>query len=52
MCAFVVLRFVFPYQTKRLAWGTSQKWPILCPMGRKTTTIVDHKSTTQLIDLK
>jgi len=21
-------------------------------MGRKTTTIVDHKSTTQLIDLK
>jgi len=39
MCAFVMLVLVFPYQTKRLAWGTSQKWPILCWMGCKTTTL-------------
>jgi len=38
MCAFVVLGFVFPYQAKRLAWGTSLKWPILCWVERKTTT--------------
>jgi len=25
MCAFVVLGLVFPYQAKRLAWGTSLK---------------------------
>jgi len=25
MRAFVVLGFVFPYQAKRLAWGTSPK---------------------------
>jgi len=25
MCAFVVLGLVFPYQAKRLAWGTSPK---------------------------
>jgi len=25
MCAFVVLDLVFPYQTKRLAWGTYPK---------------------------
>jgi len=36
MCAFVVLGVVFPYQAKRLAWGTSSKWPILCQVGRKT----------------
>jgi len=30
MCAFVVLGLVFPYQAKRLAWGRSPKWPILC----------------------
>jgi len=30
MCAFVVLGLVFPYQVKRLAWGTSKKLPILC----------------------
>ena len=27
---------VFPYQAKRLAWGTSPKWPILCRVGHKT----------------
>jgi len=26
MCAFVVLGLVFPYQAKRLVWGTSPKW--------------------------
>jgi len=30
MHAFVVLDFVFPYQVKRLGWGTSPKWLILC----------------------
>ena len=38
ICAFVVLGLVFPYWAKRLAWGTSLKWPILCQVGRKTTT--------------
>jgi len=38
MCAFVVLGFAFPHQTKRLAWGTSPKWPILCWVWRKTLT--------------
>jgi len=38
MCAFVVLHLVFPHQAKRLAWGTSPKWPVLCWVGRKTTT--------------
>jgi len=38
MHAFVVLGFVLPYQAKRLAWGTSLKWPILCWVGRKTWT--------------
>jgi len=38
MCAFVVLGLVFPYQTKRLPWGTSPKWPILCRVWCKTTT--------------
>jgi len=28
MYAFVMLGLVFPYQAKRLAWGTSPKWPI------------------------
>jgi len=37
MCTFIVLGLVFPYQAKRLAWGTSPKWPILCRMERKTT---------------
>jgi len=27
---FCCVRFCFPYQAKRLAWGTSPKWPILC----------------------
>jgi len=35
MRAFVVLGLVFSYQAKRLAWGTSPKWPIL---RHKTTT--------------
>jgi len=38
MGAFVVLGFVFPYQAKKLAWGTSLKWPILCGVGCKTLT--------------
>ena len=38
MYAFVVLGLVCPYQAKRLAWGTSPKWPVLCRVGRKTTT--------------
>jgi len=39
MRAFVVLHLVFPYQTKRLAWRTSQKLPILCRVGHKTSLI-------------
>jgi len=35
MCAYVVLGLVFPYQAKRLAWGTSVKWLILCGLGHK-----------------
>ena len=38
MCAFVVLGLVFPYQAKRLAWGTCPKLPILCQVGRKMIT--------------
>jgi len=38
MHAFVVLDFVFPYQAKRLAWGTSPKGPILCQVGRKSAS--------------
>jgi len=38
MRAFVVLGFVFPYQAKRLAWGTSLKRPILCRVGCGTLT--------------
>ena len=38
MYAFAVLGLVFPYQAKRLAWGTSPNWPVLCWVGRKTTT--------------
>jgi len=29
---------VFPHPAKRLVCGTSPKWPILCRVGRKTTT--------------
>jgi len=36
MLAFVVLGFVFPYQAKKLAWGTSPKWHILCWVGCET----------------
>ena len=38
ICGFVALGLVFPCQATRLAWGTSLKWPILCRVGRKTTT--------------
>ena len=38
MCAFVLLRLVFPYQAKRMAWGTSRKWSILRRAERKTTS--------------
>jgi len=34
MCAFVLLGLVFPHQAKRLAWGMSPKWPIMCGSGR------------------
>jgi len=44
MCAFVVLGLVFPYQGKRLAWGTSPKWPILCWVGR---ILINHNSVNQ-----
>jgi len=33
MCAFVVLGLVFPYQAKRLSWGTSLKWPFFVLSG-------------------
>ena len=36
-CVLCCVRF-FPYQAKRLAWGTSLKWPILCGVGCKTLT--------------
>jgi len=39
MHAFVVLGLVFPYQAKRLAWGMSLKWPILCRVGHKTQSV-------------
>jgi len=38
MHAFVVLGFVFPHRAKRLAWGSSPKWHILCRVGRNTLT--------------
>jgi len=38
MCAFIVLSLVFLYWAKRVAWWMSPKWPILCRVGRKTTT--------------
>jgi len=38
MHAFVVLVFVFTYQAKRLVWGTSPKWPILCWVGCKSVS--------------
>jgi len=38
MCAFCVN--FFSYQAKRLAWGTSAKWPVLCRVGRKTLTSI------------
>ena len=36
MRAFIVLGF--PYQAERLAWEMCPKWPMLCRVGRKTTT--------------
>jgi len=41
MCAFVASGLVFPYQAKRLAWGTSRKWPIYCRVGQ------NHNSSNQ-----
>ena len=38
MWCFVVLGLVFPYQAKRLAWGTSRNSLILCRVGRETLT--------------
>jgi len=51
MCAFVVLRLVFPCQGKRLAWRTSPKWPILCRVGRKTTAqSINYECLHQIIE--
>ena len=36
--AFLVLGLVLPHQAKRLAGGTSPKWPVLCRVGHKTLT--------------
>jgi len=38
MRAFNVFGLVFPFQAKRLVWGTSLKWPILCGVAHKTTS--------------
>ena len=35
---FSCVSFVFLYEARRLAWGTSLKLPILCWVGCKTTT--------------
>jgi len=43
MRAFVVLGLVFPHQAKRLSWGTSPKWPILCRVQRKTSVNQSHR---------
>jgi len=51
MCAFVVSGFVYPYQAKRLVWGTSLKWPILCSVGRKTLTITSIAWHCRTLDL-
>jgi len=40
MCAFVVLGLIFPYQAKKLAWGTSLKCPILYQVERKI--LINH----------
>jgi len=47
MRAFVVLGLVFSYQSKRLAWGTSPKSPILCRVGHKNHNSV-NQSTWQM----
>ena len=39
MCAFVVLGLVFPYEAKRLSWGTSPKCAVFYWVGRKTLAI-------------
>ena len=53
MCAFVVLGLVFPYQAKRLAWGASLKWPILCWVGIKTfTQSINQQCTVILLLLR
>jgi len=46
MCGFVVLGLILTYQAKRLAWGTSLKWPILCWEGVKTLI---NQSVEQLV---
>ena len=38
MRAFVVLGLVFSTPSQRLVWGNAPKRPILCRVGRKTTT--------------
>jgi len=38
MHASVVFGFIFPFQAKRLASGTSPKWPILCRVGLNQST--------------
>jgi len=35
---FCSVRFNVPIPSKRLAWGMSPKWLILCRVGRKTAT--------------
>jgi len=44
-----VLGLIFLYQEKRLAWKIS---PVLCPVGRKTTTQSINLSWMQLLFLK
>jgi len=38
MCDFVVSGLVFSIPSREVGLGTSPKWPILCWVGRKTTT--------------
>jgi len=46
MCAFVVLGFVFPYQAKRLAWGTLQndlfcvEWDVKPQLSQSSNRII------------
>jgi len=47
MYAFVLLGLVFPYQAKRLAWGTP---PILCGVRCKTFTESINESIIKWLD--